>query len=361
MTSDASLPVLDVRHIGHTFGATRVLSDVSFTLDPGAAAALLGPSGCGKTTLLRLIAGFEVLQSGEILLAGTVVSSRSRQVPPERRGLGMVFQDFALFPHLTVAANIAFGLNHASATERKTRIGELTALTGLQGLEQRFPHELSGGQQQRVALARALAPRPGLVLLDEPFSSLDVSTRARLATEVSSMLRQASTAAILVTHDQDEAFAFADVVGVMDSGSLAQWDTPDNLYLRPQTRFVAGFVGEGAWLPAMAANGGIVTELGCGLADFHRVDSARKGDGTFAVLVRPEAIVLGEGGVCTAEVVARNFRGATVSCTLRLPSGTMVIATVPADRDFPCNSRVPARLAPVPLPVFPVDVARSAP
>lgn len=328
-----------------------MLSDVSFTLAPGAIAALLGPSGCGKTTLLRLIAGFEALQRGEIRLDGCTASSSNGHLPPERRGLGMVFQDFALFPHLTVSGNVAFGLSRWPADEQRARVEELLTLAGLKGLERRYPHELSGGQQQRVALARALAPRPRLVLLDEPFSSLDITTRTHIAAEVRALLLAARTAAILVTHDQAEAFAFADTVGVMHRGLLDQWDSPDQLYACPRTAFVASFVGEGNWLPATLRDGRLESELGTVPPDPTQPLPA----GPLVVRVRPEDIVIGDGGHSTADVVSREFRGATALCGLRLPSGERVHVTVPASADIRLETRISVRLAGHPLPVFPAD------
>ena len=229
------MPLLELEHVSHSYGSQPVLRDLSCALERGSIGCLLGPSGCGKTTVLRAIAGFEPVQQGEIRIGGAVVSSRSVHLPPERRRIGMVFQDYALFPHLTVAENVGFGLQKSVAAARRERVEELLVTVGLAGAGAKYPHELSGGQQQRVALARALAPRPDLLLLDEPFSNLDIELRERLSLEVREILKRSGISAILVTHDQHEAFAVADEIGIMHEGRIQQWDTPYNLYHRRPT------------------------------------------------------------------------------------------------------------------------------
>ncbi|MCL4167758.1 UNVERIFIED_CONTAM: hypothetical protein GTU68_023535, partial [Idotea baltica] len=224
------------------------LSDVSFSLGKGDIACLLGPSGCGKTTLLRAIAGFKSLHSGEITSAGQVLSSEKLTVPTERRNIGMVFQDFALFPHLTIGKNICFGIRQQKKVEKAKRLHELLDLIGLAGYESRYPHELSGGQQQRVALARAMAPRPRLLLLDEPFSSMDVELRGTLAKEIRSILKHESITTVMVTHDQHEAFSMADQIGVLNDGRLLQWADARTLYHYPNAAFVARFIGRSNFL-----------------------------------------------------------------------------------------------------------------
>jgi len=321
----APSPLLEIRDIRHAFGDLAVLGGVSATLPPGGLAALLGPSGCGKTTLLRLVAGFEAVQRGSILLAGRLVSGAGTHLPPERRGLGMVFQDFALFPHLSVAGNIAFGLAQRNGPTAQRRVTDLLALMDLAGLAGRYPHELSGGQQQRVSLARALAPRPRLVLLDEPFSSLDVTLRERLAADLRRALIHEGAAAILVTHDQVEAFAFADAVGVMHAGRIVQWDSPAQLYEAPAERFVAGFVGEGVFLPGVAEPDGVRTELGLLNWDALGGPAERSAGAAVEVLLRPEDIRTDAGGM-TAQVLERRFLGEAFLLTLALPSGSQVLA-----------------------------------
>jgi len=232
---------------------------LSLRVTEGEILALLGPSGCGKTTTLRLIAGLESPDAGTITLRGQIVAGPGRAVPPEERGVGIVFQDYALFPHLTVADNVAFGLPRAA---RRSRVEAVLELVGLGGFGPRYPHELSGGQQQRVALARALAPAPALLLLDEPFSNLDADLRAQMRDEVERILRTSGTTAVFVTHDQEEAFTLADRVGVLLAGRIEQLAPPQELYHRPATRFVAAFVGAADFLPGVVTAQGIVTEVG---------------------------------------------------------------------------------------------------
>lgn len=234
-------------------GELCVINQLSLQLQRGEIGCLLGSSGCGKTTILRSIAGFEPLRSGEIRLDGRLLSAPELSVAPEKRNVGMMFQDYALFPHLSVARNVGFGLKALAAAARKQRVQDMLALVGLADLAKRYPHELSGGQQQRVALARALAPSPELLLLDEPFSNLDVDTRERLAFEVRDILKQAGLTAILVTHNQAEAFAIADRIGVMQQGDVLQWDNPYQLYNHPVNDFVADFIRREALLDQRAS------------------------------------------------------------------------------------------------------------
>jgi len=345
--SVSTSPLLRVAGVSHAFGTHRVLDAVELSLGTGDIAALLGPSGCGKTTLLRLIAGFEPVQHGAIQLGGSLVSDATHHVPPERRGLGMVFQDFALFPHLDVAGNIAFGLGAHPRPMRRMRVEALLELVGLPGMSARYPHELSGGQQQRVALARALAPRPRLVLLDEPFSSLDVGLREQLAAEVRDVLRHEGAGAILVTHDQHEAFAFADRVGVMDAGRLAQWDAPAALFHHPATRFVASFVGEGVFLRGVREPGGVRTALGVVACD----DAPEQA--SLDVFVRPDDVVIDPNGPCRGLLIARTFRGAATLCTIELPSGERLLMNVPSDHAVPTEHSVHLRVSQKRLKAFP--------
>lgn len=241
----ADLLELDRIHLGYDTpkGPRHVVQDLSLSLPTGNIGCLLGQSGCGKTTILRAIAGFEPVRSGHIALDGTIISSSSVQVAPEHRRVGLMFQDYALFPHLTAAQNVAFGLRKLmSKKEQAARVEEMLELVGLASAADSYPHEISGGQQQRVALARALAPSPDLLLLDEPFSNLDVDTRERLAFEVRDILKSTKHTAILVTHNQAEAFAIADNIGIMDQGKIVQWDTPYNLHNHPANTFVSDFV-----------------------------------------------------------------------------------------------------------------------
>jgi len=340
---------LELDGIVQRYGTHTVVDGVSFSVESGSIACLLGPSGCGKTTLLRCIAGFEPIVAGRIDIKGTTVTRAGFRVPPERRRVGMVFQDYALFPHLTVAANVSFGLAAVGAAAARERIAELLLGVGLDGLAERYPHELSGGQQQRVALARALAPRPQLILLDEPFSNLDVDLRERLSLEVRSVLKREKMTAILVTHDQHEAFAMADEVGVMEGGRIQQWDTPYNLYHRPTNRFVADFVGQGAFLPGRVLDRHRV-EVELGVLESRlplecEIGCAACGKGCHVdVLLRPDDVVHDDASPLQAEVLKRAFRGAEFLYTLRLASGAELMSLVPSHHNHAIGERIGIRL-----------------
>ena len=340
---------LELANIVQRYGPHTVVNGISFRLDTGSIACLLGPSGCGKTTLLRCIAGFEPIAAGTISLEGIPVSQPGFRLPPEKRRIGMVFQDYALFPHLTVAGNIAFGLGAQSGQARAARVQELLVTIGLEGLENNYPHELSGGQQQRIALARALAPRPELILLDEPFSNLDVELRERLSLEVRGILKSQGVTAILVTHDQHEAFAMADEIGLMAEGRIQQWDTPYNLYHRPANRFVADFIGQGVFLPGTVLDDQRVDiELGLlepqlPLACHQGCAACGKGC-QVQVLLRPDDVIHDDRSPLLAEVVHRAFRGAEFLYTLRLHSGAEVLALVPSHHNHAIGERIGIRL-----------------
>jgi iron(III) transport system ATP-binding protein len=320
---------------------------VSFVLERGAIGCLLGPSGCGKTTVLRCIAGFETPSAGRILLNGVVVSSAETSLPPEKRRIGMVFQEHALFPHLTAARNISFGFSNKEET--RSRVQELAELTGITELLEKYPHELSGGQQQRVALARALAPRPDLLLLDEPFSNLDTGLRERLSHELRDIIKASGATAVLVTHDQQEAFAMADEIGVLHEGRLEQWDSAYNLYHRPKNRFVADFVGQGVFLPATVLNPHQVQfELGVldgAIPHACEVGCATCGKGCSAeVLLRPDDVIHDDAAPTQAEVLHKAFRGAEILYTLKLASGRKVLALVPSHHNHAIGERIGIRL-----------------
>jgi iron(III) transport system ATP-binding protein len=323
-------------------GHGTVCRDFTLELAEGEIGCLLGPSGCGKTTVLRCIAGLEPIQAGEIRLYGQPVSRPGRTASPEQRRVGFVFQDYALFPHLTVAANVGFGLRGLSRAERDARVDELLAAVGMAQAGDRFPHELSGGQMQRVALARALAPRPQLLLLDEPFSNLDVELRERLSIEVRSILKAMGTTALLVTHDQHEAFAMADVVGVMNEGRIEQWDVAYNLYHRPATRFVADFVGEGVLLEARAGvDEGIDTVMG---QLRHCPGCEIRPGQTVSLLLRPDDVQHDDASPMKAEVVKKTFRGAEFLYTLRLPDGNQILSLVPSHHNHAIGERIGIKL-----------------
>jgi len=334
--------VVEVKEVRHAYGSHPVLRGVSFEVEAGSIACLLGPSGCGKTTVLRCIAGFEPVASGEIRLGGATVSSPGHTIPPERRRIGIVFQDYALFPHLTVARNVAFGLRALSSADRAGRVAELLGVTGLDKYAGHYPHELSGGQQQRVALARALAPRPDLLLLDEPFSNLDVDLRERLSIEVRDILKQQGLTAILVTHDQHEAFNIADEVGVVADGHIVQWATPYALYHEPANRFVADFVGQGAFVPGQVTSPHrIQVELGA--LDVHSGDKWAPGT-TVEVLLRPDDVLHDDASPLHARVLHKAFRGAEFLYTLELPSGARVMSLVPSHHDHAVGETIGIRL-----------------
>jgi iron(III) transport system ATP-binding protein len=332
---------LTVEGIEQAYGDNKVLQDLSFRVPAGSIGCLLGPSGCGKTTALRCIAGFESVRKGRILVNGEVLSKPGFVVPPEKRGLGMVFQQYALFPHLDIAANVGFGLHELSSAERARRVAEVLETVGLGGRDSLYPDELSGGQQQRVALARALAPRPGLLLMDEPFSSLDTGMRVRLGSEIRDILKRQGITALLVTHDQAEAFAVADEIGVMREGQLEQWDSAYNLYHRPSNRFVAEFVGEGCFMPGHAnADGTVQIELG----RLTPTEPLKAGGDGVEVLLRPDDIVHDDDSTLTATVLRKAFRGAAILYTLGLPSGRRVLALVPSHHDHRIGERIGIRL-----------------
>lgn len=313
------------------------VDEVSFGLPAGGIGVLIGPSGCGKTTLLRAVAGLEPASAGEIRISGELVGGSGIHVPPEARRIGMVFQDYALFPHLDVGRNVAFGIEKLARAERAARVAEVLALVGLAGTERRMPHELSGGQQQRVALARALAPRPQLLLLDEPFSNLDVDLRERLAHEIRGILKEAKATALFVTHDQMEAFAIGDAIGVMHQGRLHQWDDAYTLYHRPATRFVADFIGHGVFAPATLREvaGQVVVDTPLGeLTDVAECPlPSAFAAGQCEVLLRADDIVHDDDAPVKAQIVRKSFRGSEFLYTLRLSTGETVMAHVPSHHD----------------------------
>ena len=333
---------LELREVSRAFPGVAAVDRLSLDVGAGRIGCLLGPSGSGKTTVLRLIAGFERPDAGEVLAGGELLSGPGHWVPPERRRIGMVFQDFALFPHLDAVGNVAFGLRTADAGARRRRAQELLELVGLAAEARRLPHELSGGQQQRVALARALAPRPRLVLLDEPFSNLDADVRMELAQQLRAALVAEGATALLVTHDQREAFAIADDIGVMRAGRLEQWAAPWSLYHSPLTRFVADFVGEGAFIPGTVIGPGrVATELGVIEGQLtHEQPSGTSVD----LLLRPDDVIHDDASAMRAEVVERAFRGAQFRYLLRLPSGATVLSFVPSHHDHVIGERIGIRL-----------------
>ncbi|HOV03468.1 MAG TPA: ABC transporter ATP-binding protein [Kaistiaceae bacterium] len=341
---------LDVIDVSVAYDGKPVIAGVDLALEAGVIGCLLGPSGCGKTSLLRAIAGFEPVATGEIRLDGRTVSTPRGALAPERRNVGMVFQDFALFPHLTVADNIAFGLRKRPAAERARRLAELLDLIGLAASAGAYPHQLSGGQQQRVALARAMAPRPAILLMDEPFSSIDTELRVQLAAEVRAMMLRDGMTAILVTHDQHEAFAIADRIAVIGDGRLRQWDRPYALYHQPADRFVADFIGEGATIAGEIVGAGLV-RTGLGEIAGDLAAGLRPGDAV-AVLVRPDDIVHDDASPTRLPVVARTFRGSQYLYELRLPTGETVFTLAHSHREHEVGEAIGVRLDVRHLTVF---------
>jgi len=348
---------LELKNISVAFDQCKVINAISFVLNEGDIGCLLGPSGCGKTTLLRTIAGFEAPLEGEVWIRGVRVSDRKYLVPVEQRQVGMVFQDSALFPHMTVRENIAFGLQQMHGRQKEARITELVDLLEISEFLHKYPHRLSGGQQQRVALGRAIASRPRILLLDEPFASLDFELREQLAQEVRNVLKQDGITAVLVSHNQLEAFAMADIVGVINDGRLLQWDTAFNLYHRPVTAYVADFVGEGVFLSGkVISDKEVQTELGTITGTL----SLGLEHGTSVkVLIRPDDIVHDDNSALTANVLDKAFRGAEFLYTLMLASGTKVLSLVPSHHNHPVNEPIGIRLEIDHLVVFPARIDHS--
>jgi iron(III) transport system ATP-binding protein len=316
------------------FGDVVAVDAASLCVDRGEVVAILGPSGCGKTTLLRLIAGFEGPGRGTIEIDGRTVAGTGAWIPPEERRVGMVFQDYALFPHLTVSENIGFGLRRHS---RASRVPELLEVVGLDGLGKRYPHELSGGQQQRVALARALAPEPDVVLLDEPWSNVDPFLRESLRAEVAEIIRPLGITVVLVTHDREEAFSLADRIALMRAGAVVQEGTAEELYFSPATRWAAEFIGTGNVLAGRVVEGHVVTPIGRFPANGTGSAEAAK------VLVRPELLELEPDPAGSAEVIGREFRGHDVFYRVVL-EGVELVSQRPSTEVVALGARVSIRL-----------------
>jgi iron(III) transport system ATP-binding protein len=340
-------PVLEVDGVTKRYGGTTVIDDLSLTVREGELLTLLGPSGCGKTTTLRLIAGLERPSGGEIRLNGRPVTGEAFE-PPEVRDVGVVFQEFALFPHLTARENVAFGLNNADEADRERRVDDLLELVGLVDHGDKQPGELSGGQQQRVALARSLAPEPHLLLLDEPFSNLDVDLRVEMREEVRAILKEAGVTAVSVTHDQEEAMSISDRVAVMHDGRLEQVDTPERVFQQPRSRFVASFLGHASFLSGRVVGDDV--ETGVGRVPLASVNGlTRDYDGTEVdVLVRPDDVLARRSTADESpngEVVHRRYLGPTVLYRVELDTGDVVGCMHNHAEEVPLDEPVTVELA----------------
>ncbi len=311
-------PLLDIQNASFAHKDSTVVHDITLRLEEGEIGAIVGPSGCGKSTLMRGIAGFETPICGSIAMNGEMLSTPDWIVEPENRGVGMVFQEVTLFPHLNVARNISFGIRKWHPEAQTQRIKELLELLGLSGFENRHPHSLSGGEKQRIAIARALARKPDLLLMDEAFSGIDTEHRHSLLPQVRAVLKAENIGAILVTHDQNEAFALADQVGVMEKGRLQQWDTPFNIYHKPRDRFTALFIGEGALIPATVA-GARLLESAVGSHIIQQSDKLEVGE-TVEIMLRPDDILHDDESQLRGEVMQKSFRGSHFLYRIRLQS-----------------------------------------
>lgn len=341
--------LLELEHIRCHYDNQLIIPDLSLRVRPGSLVCLLGPSGCGKTTVLRAIAGFHPLSAGQIKLREQLVSSVDIQKPPEQRRIGMVFQDYALFPHLNVLANVQFGLTK----NQQQRALDALDWVGLTDQARQYPHQLSGGQQQRVALARALAPEPDLVLLDEPFSSLDVELRERLSYEVFDLLKARGVTGIMVTHDQQESFAMGETIGVLNHGKLLQWDTPYNLYHEPSHRFIADFIGQGRFLDATLLTPDTI-ETKAGIIRGNRAYLWPPGT-ALKVLLRPDDVVPDQHGPLRANVTKKAFKGAETLYTLGMDNGLELLSLFPSHLDFALGDQVTVRIKAEHLVAFAED------
>jgi iron(III) transport system ATP-binding protein len=325
------------QNLHKSFEGVPVVYDVSLTVPLGQILVLLGPSGCGKTTTLRLIAGFERLDNGRIEIDHQLVADSALHVPPEKRRIGIVFQDYAIFPHLSLAQNVGFGLKRGQSD----RVAEMLNFVGLGGLGERMPHQLSGGQQQRVALARALAPQPVVLLLDEPFSNLDAALRVEMRQEVRRLLKASGTTAVFVTHDQEEALFMGDQVGVMHAGRLEQVGTPEAIFHQPRTRFVAEFLGHSDFIGGTAVSAGVDTALGF-MPLAHTLPTGKP----LMVMVRPDDVKLEEDEAGNGRILSRQFQGIAYLYRVALPDGSVVASWQSHRIHFPVGSAVQATIRP---------------
>lgn len=330
---------LNLDNVNISIDNQAIINNASFSLNAGEIACLLGPSGCGKTTILRSIAGLQDIDAGEIKLINKIVSSKNKTLPIEKRQVGMMFQDFALFPHLNIAENICFGIKKFSKQKQTQRLQELLQLVELTGKEKRYPHELSGGQQQRVALARALAARPNILLLDEPFSSIDSELRPQLAKLIREAIKKEEMTALMVTHDQQEAFAMADNIGVIHQGSIQQWNTPYDLYHQPKNRFVANFIGHSCFI-----DGKVITQNNQQKLEtvFGNIDLPTSIDKktNYEVLIRPDDIIHDDNSDFMGTILEKQFLGAEFLYTLQLPNKEQVYCYAPSHHNHEIGEQI---------------------
>lgn len=343
--------MLEISRLTFQYRSQKVLKNLDISLRAGRIGCILGPSGCGKTTLLRCIAGFERVTGGEIRAGKRMFAAPNVHLPAEQRRVGMVFQDYALLPHLTVMENVAFGLHELPADSALDRATDMLQHVGLDQLADRLPHEISGGQQQRVAVARALAPEPELLLMDEPFSNLDAGMRSSLGQSIKRLLKSLGTTALVATHDHHDAFAIADDIGVMRDGELLQWDRAYEVYHRPSDRFVADFVGRGAWLPGLVLSGNTV-EIEPGRTRGHLTQELQPGT-RVDLLLRPDDVVHDDDSDLQAVVVDKRFRGSNFLYKLELPSGATLWSAVPSHHDHAVGESIGIRLDTEHMVAFP--------
>ncbi len=345
--------LLNIKDIECRYQRQTIVSNLSFHVNKGNIACLLGPSGCGKTTVLRAIAGFEPITKGEILLNNQSISRPGYMMPPHKRRLGMVFQDYALFPHMDVSENIGFGIRNKSRQEKMAIAMQLLETVGMAQYRKRYPHELSGGQQQRIALARALAAQPSMILLDEPFSNLDIDLRERLGIEIRNLLKERGITTLLVTHDQQEAFALGDQIGIINEGRILQWDTPFNIYHEPANRFIADFIGQGVFLKGTLITADTVkTEIGI-----------IQGDRAYPwlpgcevdILLRPDDIIPDPQSNLRGEIIQKAFKGAEILYTLKLATGSKILSLFPSHYHHTVGETVGIRIAADHLVAFPAS------
>lgn len=354
----SSSVLLSLKNVQVSYENTTIIEDISLDIEQGELLCLLGHSGCGKTTILRAIAGFEPIGAGEIWLNSQQISAKNTHLPAHERAIGIVFQDYALFPHCTVEENIAFGLHRWLPADKKQRVAQLLALIDLEKYAKRYPHELSGGQQQRIALARALAPRPAVLLLDEPFSNLDVDLRERLSQDVRTILQQENVTGILVTHDQNEAFAIADRVALLNRGHLEQCASPYQLYHAPASVFVANFIGKGAFLAAKRKDDRVYFDcapsvflpLSC---DDTKLPALQHGAEALQVFLRPDDLCIDDSSPLQSKIIERNFRGDVFLYKLLLENGETLFATMNTHEEYAIGAQVRIRINPHHLIAFP--------